>query len=512
MEPEEILEYGDIYMEMASEFSRASEYFENALRELVTDTFPQDSPLGEFQSRQKELLSIAQKAVSKGIDVATVRAEMTDLIGVRLICLHLEQIDELERILRELDERSVITINKVESWIEDPKPDGYRGKHIDATIRFPRQKKEEVEVKEVPCEIQIRTYAQHAWAVRAHDLIYKPDSEPSDRIKELFKIESLRLHGHQKTMDVLWRMALEERLAEEAGDSLNLPSVKKLVGDYGFELTDDSAMAVYEAVQSSTRVQTLGALRQVLADREAQAHLERVTDVLLGRKPTVRERLVLGNEIRSDLGDGRFLAELEVIASPEFRSQTVLTFDFNVIGHVDHAFSSLHERAGGWVTYHSRDHNGRIAGNRTDAGDPDGVELCAPGGEGIFRAAYPEFSLAYPGQAIVADFVLEDRSHFFVLLSTHEGSHVFLEFGAEYKKVAVREEGRRKTLYVTSPILASQGEPTVRCNIDEVLASAGVKTKLGTVQGFYCQAAPRMVLRRVEVHMLPLTDAGMGGV
>jgi ppGpp synthetase/RelA/SpoT-type nucleotidyltranferase len=509
LDDKELQELGAIYDELAGEFDRASERFRTAVRELVEDTFPHDPPIVEYQSRQKELASIAKKAAARGLDPDMVTAEMTDLIGARLICLHLDQIPELKAVLRVLEQRSVINIKNIAEWIDDAQPGGYRGVHVDGTINISKQRKGGVETKEVPCEIQIRTLTQHAWAVRAHGLIHKPDIEPSDSIKKLFEIESLRLHGHQNTMDVLRRMALDET-RDRSEESLNPLSLKKLAEDYGYDMTDDSAVAVYGAVRSKETDQTVNDIRQILDDNDTQSAVKSILTSQLGRDPGIAEQLLLGGQIRSDAEEGRFLAELDVIASPEFRTQEIIAFDFSVIGRVNHDFSTLHERAGGWITYHSRDHNGRITGISTDAGDPDGVELSAPGAKGVFRAAYPAFLLEYPGHSIVADFDVEGRSHFFVLLSTQEGRHVFLEFGAEYEQVAVRKGDRGRSSYVTSPISASQVEPTVRCNIDDLLDSAGLSAKVGAVQGLYCQAAPRMVLRRVEVHQGHLRNAQDG--
>jgi ppGpp synthetase/RelA/SpoT-type nucleotidyltranferase len=503
----EILRLSDIYLELADEFLEASQYLENAVRQLVGDTFPEDPPLVDFQARQKGLVNIAQKAASRGLDPEEVRAQMTDLMGARLICLHLQQIDDLLGILGELESRSIIRINKTESWIEDPQPDGYRGVHVDAAIRLPKHKKAGVEIKEVPCEIQIRTLIQHAWAERAHGLIYKPEYEPSDRIRNLFRIESLRLHGHQKTMDALWEMALWERGIRETDESINPLSIKEVVREFNIQLTDHMAMTLYRAVRSSTPVEKIDELRQILSNREIQDAIRSIYGVQLGREPDIADQLVYGSLITSDPEGGRFLTELDVIASPEFRGKEMLPFEFSVIGRPDHTFTSHQERAGGWFAYHTRDCYGQISGHHTDGGVPDGVELTALGKKAVFRAAYPIFSLRYPGRAILADFTLEGNSHFFVLATTEEGLRVFFEFGSEYEDVSETSDPREGTRYVRNPINTSNGDPTIRVDLIELMLSTGLGQGLHLIHGFYCEANPQMVLRRVEVHKKPFSES-----
>jgi ppGpp synthetase/RelA/SpoT-type nucleotidyltranferase len=503
----DFLKLSEMYLEVAQDFMDAANHLKRAVTDLVGDTFPEDPPLIDFQARQKKLESIAQKAAAWGWDTGQVRQKMRDLTGVRLICLHFSQIADLVSLLHELERRSIIDIKKEESWIEKPQESGYRGVHLDVEIKLPRQKREGEVFVELPCEIQVRTLIQHAWAERAHGLIHKPDHEPSEQIKNLFRIESLRLHGHQQTMDALWEMALWERKIRETEESINPLTVKALAREFDPQLTDQQAMNLYQSIRAWTAAERIEELREILSNDSIQTAIREIYEAELRRQPDITGRLLYGSLLHYAPGNGRFRAELDIISSPEFRGKESLPFNFNVTGRIDHTFESFQEKAGGWQTYHSHDHKGTVRSNFDETGAPDGVELRTTVGDSIFRAAYPYFALAYPGRAVVADFTLEGNSHFFVLATTVQHENVFFEFGCEYEETSETVHPNDGTRYVRSHAKTIPGEPSVSVNLSKVVESAGLSLDLQLIHGFYCEANPRMVLRKVEVYKSQLTGA-----
>jgi ppGpp synthetase/RelA/SpoT-type nucleotidyltranferase len=493
-------ELSELHLALADDFLCAAKQLKSAIVQLVSDSFPEDPPLIDFKARQKELESVAQKAVVRGWDVEQVRSQMADLTGVRLICLHLSQIEELRFLLRELENRSVIHIKKEDEWIETPQESGYRGVHLDVDIKLSKHKKEGVRVTDIPCEIQIRTLVQHAWSERAHGLIHKPDYQPSDRIRKLFSIESLRLHGHQKTMDALWEMALWERKLQETDESINPLSIKSLADEFGEALTDQMAMDLYRNIRSIAPLEKIDDLRGILSNAEIQNAITGIYRAQLRRVPDLTGRLVFGSLMRSSPDEGRSLSELNIIASPEFRSKDILPFDFNVIGRADHSFTRHRDRGGGWFAYHTVDCVGVIRGRTGEDGKPDGVEISAQGERPIFRTAYPLFSLAYPGEAVKAAFILDGSSHVFILATTTKGQQIFFEYGREYEKVSQATDDRDGTVYVRSPVETSGEDSTVLSNLPDLLEAAALDQQIHLIHGFYCEANPRLVLRMVEVH------------
>jgi ppGpp synthetase/RelA/SpoT-type nucleotidyltranferase len=79
----DFLKLSEMYLELARDFMEAADRLRRDITDLVADAFPEDPPLIDFQARQKELESIAQKAAMRGWDTEQVRRQMTDLTGVR---------------------------------------------------------------------------------------------------------------------------------------------------------------------------------------------------------------------------------------------------------------------------------------------------------------------------------------------------------------------------------------------------------------------------------------------
>jgi ppGpp synthetase/RelA/SpoT-type nucleotidyltranferase len=67
-----------------------------------------------------------------------------------------------------------------QDYIARPKKDGYRAVHLNFWWARPLNGRELA----LPCELQIRTQAQHLWALLSRDLLYKnATAEPSDQLK-----------------------------------------------------------------------------------------------------------------------------------------------------------------------------------------------------------------------------------------------------------------------------------------------------------------------------------------
>lgn len=494
-----------MHRDLAKDFMDAADYLKMAITDIVTDTFAEDPPLVDFQARQKELESVAQKAAIRGWDKEQIRQEMTDLTGVRLICLHLSQIDDLVNLLHKLEKRSIIEIKEEARWVEEPQESGYRGVHLDVDIQLPRQRKQGVERIPVPCEIQVRTLIQHAWSERAHGLIHKPDYEPSEQIKNLFRIESLRLHGHQKTMDALWEMALWERKISETEESINPLTVKRLASEFGTNLNNREALNLYRAIKTNTTAGSIQELKEILVDHSIQAIIEEIYEAELRRQPDITGRLIWGSELYHNPDNGRFLVELSIISSTEFRGKESLPLNFNVIGRIDHTFDRFREQVGGWQTYHTHKYEGTVRGNFDNEGNPDGVEITATPEDSVFRVMYPAFPLAYPGKAIVADFTLEGNSRFHVLVATEQQEAIFFEFSYEHEETPKQEFLEDGTRYIRSRAKTVAGKPSISVNLPELAKSAGLQQKLHLIHGFYFGAKPRLILRTVEVYKNQLT-------
>lgn len=109
---------------------------------------------------------------------------LTDMLGIRLICAFLEDINLAISQIKELFEIKEVEVKGTEKNFSEF---GYESIHV--LVKIPEEcfppKDERVESLmplggELVCEIQIRTILQDAWAEVEHELIYKTEFSPFD--------------------------------------------------------------------------------------------------------------------------------------------------------------------------------------------------------------------------------------------------------------------------------------------------------------------------------------------
>lgn len=143
--------------------------------EILDDEFRlrfDHNPIHNIESRLKTPGSIIKKLKRRGLplNLASVREEMSDIAGIRVICNYL---DDVYRICEMLTTQDDVVLIKAKDYIKNPKPSGYRSLHI--VIQVPVFMADRVE--HIPCEVQIRTIAMDFWASLEHKLKYKSDRE-----------------------------------------------------------------------------------------------------------------------------------------------------------------------------------------------------------------------------------------------------------------------------------------------------------------------------------------------
>lgn len=179
-------------MEQMVKFLELEHLYESAIREVKTKLEILDgefrtkyayNPIHHIEDRLKSPESILEKIQRKGIpfNVESIRANINDFAGVRVICNYIDDIYTVADLLTAQDD---VTLLKRKDYISSPKPNGYRSLHlVIETPVYLSDKKELVHV-----EVQIRTIAMDFWASLEHELKYKADNEVSaelaDRLKE----------------------------------------------------------------------------------------------------------------------------------------------------------------------------------------------------------------------------------------------------------------------------------------------------------------------------------------
>ena len=128
----------------------------------------QRNPIEMIKSRVKKPSSIIEKLKRRGhpITVKSVRENLDDVAGIRVICSFVDDIYTVAHMLARQDDVEVLM---VKDYIRCPKANGYRSYHmiIEVPVFFCDRK------QKMRVEVQIRTIAMDFWASLEHKLYYK---------------------------------------------------------------------------------------------------------------------------------------------------------------------------------------------------------------------------------------------------------------------------------------------------------------------------------------------------
>lgn len=123
--------------------------------------------LKEFPSYYRKLLRVMSDGLTPTDDLPI----LSDLFGIRIICAFLQDLTDVERILRE-----EFTVIEVERKGADRtfREFGYESTHI--LLKIPPEVLDGLDLpKNLIFEIQVRTILQDAWAEVEHELVYKSE-------------------------------------------------------------------------------------------------------------------------------------------------------------------------------------------------------------------------------------------------------------------------------------------------------------------------------------------------
>lgn len=135
------------------------------------------NPIEFIKTRIKQPDSIATKLKKKGhpLTVESVRKNLNDVAGVRVICSFIDDIYKVADMFSAQDDVKLI---KTKDYIKNPKMNGYRSLHLIVEVPvFFSDHKEEMRV-----EVQIRTIAMDFWASLEHQVKYKKDIKDAENI------------------------------------------------------------------------------------------------------------------------------------------------------------------------------------------------------------------------------------------------------------------------------------------------------------------------------------------
>src|SRR5215218_5272203 len=144
-------------------------------------------------------------------------SEITDFAGVRVVCLYIDDLPRLERVIDEQFE-IVEKIDKLTNRKSDQF--GYGAIHFVVRLGKNASGARYDDLKNLVCEIQTRTVLQDAWAIIDHHLVYKNESNIPTVLRSRLNL----LAGNFKTTDEKFsdlRAEREEYLKRVAASEIN---------------------------------------------------------------------------------------------------------------------------------------------------------------------------------------------------------------------------------------------------------------------------------------------------
>ena len=127
-------------------------------------------------SRAKDVQSAIGKIARK--NYSNPLEQMEDLVGVRFVVLISPHIDEIAGIIENSGDlwHAKVARDPKEEAAASPESFSYQSKHYVVRSAKQLEYKGQIISAGLPCEIQIRTIMQHAYAEITHDSIYKPST------------------------------------------------------------------------------------------------------------------------------------------------------------------------------------------------------------------------------------------------------------------------------------------------------------------------------------------------
>lgn len=206
-----------------------------------------------------------------------IRDHITDLIGLRVVCLYEDDIEKIEKCLCE--HFAVVDKTDKISQIENTEGSfGYKGLHLDLELNEGRKTLPEYsKYSEFKFEVQIRTIIQDSWSVLDHKIKYK-------------KSIPTRLKRRINTLAALFELA--DREFREIRDSTEQEIEKEEISDEVLEQETDDSQG--QLVQSKFHYSELNAFsflkiaKHFFGEFEFEAHkVDGFTQEIINMKPDI---------------------------------------------------------------------------------------------------------------------------------------------------------------------------------------------------------------------------------
>lgn len=186
--------------------------------------------------------------------------EVSDIAGARIVCNY---ITDVRKVVGWLKSQTQYPVIKEQEWIEDSN-NGYRGVHLDLGVFW-----EDAEGRHrFIVEVQIRTSLQHAWATKAHKLLYKNPKDVPKPLSERLKRMSDMLYLLDQDLEQL-SMDIEKLKNEDA---------KLLYNNLITNTNNDIIESVSEFLFSSDNQLKENVIKNMLTDKTSRSLINNIME------------------------------------------------------------------------------------------------------------------------------------------------------------------------------------------------------------------------------------------
>ncbi|MER9713268.1 (p)ppGpp synthetase [Mesorhizobium sp. M0174] len=168
--------FRDYYNDTAQRLEQAKRAFLTLLSSLLAHGDQVVAATGRIKDREESIKKFTRKyleALEKSQTAYEIKDSITDLIGLRLVCLYDDEIEPVGELVRE--HFNVIDVTDKTAEIERTENSfGYKGLHLDLRLDGARAAMPEYQLfAPYRFELQIRTIIQDSWSTLDHKIKYK---------------------------------------------------------------------------------------------------------------------------------------------------------------------------------------------------------------------------------------------------------------------------------------------------------------------------------------------------
>lgn len=174
------------------------------------------------EARVKSLPSLWRKAKIKKWKNNEILEKANDLVGFRIVCANLEDIQKVKELLINNTRINEI-VGSEEDHTQQPTPTGYRDYKFNIQYETGISKYENI-----TCEIQIRTMIQDSWAVLSHKDIYKNELDLPETLKKLsIRLSDLMNVADKIAQDIREQVSQKREPQKSRGRLLNNDTLRR---------------------------------------------------------------------------------------------------------------------------------------------------------------------------------------------------------------------------------------------------------------------------------------------